>query len=679
LFDPEDRRIDLETVSGSRPGSSTGDRLIVGLAAIALLGGALVGLSRLLPPPDPEASRESATPVSTVAATPTSTPRATPTVALVDALRTVRISEEPLPGNDVPTFGWSGWARATQRITIHLSPSEADPGIDVVHAGEAIQIQDEAPGLLVSNGNWVRINLPTQGWIRARSGPHANLIRFGDEQFPQYANVQDITPGAHGRYVLTGSHLSDGSTFMAVSDDGSEWEPIGGQGMLDNASYVQVAYGPRDWIAVVMRQSSQGSTPWVWQSADGTTWRALGSLRNLPFTNIGYFQLIGSPLGYVLTFPSYDYPDVVPTRVWYSADGEIWSERDTLAPPGTVVASGVGFYGYQPPNYFPASGPTPEPGVGAFSPDGWEWSSVSTPDMKNLLGVAGGADRLVALNRVGADVQPWIGTVEDRRLAWRQDVASAPAFQDAVVSSLAGGMAPIAMGYERGSEALLWWSNDDAGWHRHQLPRSFGAVPSIGAANVGGVVIVGHRASILGSTPVMWSAQGGTDLRPEARPVVPAVPDLGRAGCARYSRDLLELMTARPQIQVYCYGNAPVTITAWVPRCDGCVGAPADDPWTPAWLMKPEPGRYVHLSPVASDDAGWFDGILAPGVTAHEWEHRWVRVTGHFDDRAARMCRATPSPGQEFGYGGRQQVVDGCRELFVVTSVTVLPDQGSGE
>jgi hypothetical protein len=43
------------------------------------------------------------------------------------------------------------------------------------------------------------------------------------------------------------------------------------------------------------------------------------------------------------------------------------------------------------------------------------------------------------------------------------------------------------------------------------------------------------------------------------------------------------------------------------------------------------------------------------------------------------MCRATPSPGQEFGYGGRQQVVDGCRQLFVVTSVTVLPDQGSGE
>jgi len=678
LFDPEEPHIDLETTDGRRPETSGADRLMVGLAAIALLGGALVGISRFLPPPEQEASKASGSPQATAVATPT--PRATPSVALAEQLRTVRIGEEPLPPNEPPiSENWGGWARSTHRITVYQYPSSGDPGIAVVAAGAPMQIDEGTPGLFDPDEGWMQIHLPAEGWIRARSGRNANLVRFGDERTPAYDAVESIIPGADGRYVLAGIHAADGSHFLAMSEDGSTWEPVGGQGLLDDASFLRIAYGPRDWVAVVARQTADRSSLWAWQSTDGRNWRLLGSLRTLPFATIGYFQLVGSPLGYVLTFPSYGYPGVEPTRAWYSADAEVWSERDTLAPTGNVAASGVGFYAYQPPNYYPLDGPPQNPTVSGFSADGWDWTSVSTPEMTHLVGVAGAADRLVALNAVAAGVQPWVGTVADGTLTWRQDDASTGAFTNAVVTSLAGTLTPIAMGYDRASDAPLWWSNDAAGWHPHRLPSSFGGPAVTGAANAGTVVLIGQRSSILGSTPVMWSGQEDSTLHPESEPLIPAVPDLSAADCSRYSRDLLELMTQRSQIQVHCFGNAPVTFTVHVPTCDECMGDPGDEPWTPAWLMLSKPDRYLHMAPVSSDDYGWFDGILAPGVRAGDWEHRWVRVTGHFDDPAARTCQMHSSPGGDFGFASRQQVIDGCREVFVVTSVTVLSERDSPE
>ena len=47
MYDIED--VPVQTSEGLRPQSAAGDRLMVGLAALALLGGALIFVSRFLP------------------------------------------------------------------------------------------------------------------------------------------------------------------------------------------------------------------------------------------------------------------------------------------------------------------------------------------------------------------------------------------------------------------------------------------------------------------------------------------------------------------------------------------------------------------------------------------------------------------------------------------------------
>jgi hypothetical protein len=53
--------ISLETRDGDQRSSTTGDRLMVALAAVTLLGGALIAISRLLPEGDAPMSQASPT------------------------------------------------------------------------------------------------------------------------------------------------------------------------------------------------------------------------------------------------------------------------------------------------------------------------------------------------------------------------------------------------------------------------------------------------------------------------------------------------------------------------------------------------------------------------------------------------------------------------------------------
>jgi hypothetical protein len=49
-----------------------------------------------------------------------------------------------------------------------------------------------------------------------------------------------------------------------------------------------------------------------------------------------------------------------------------------------------------------------------------------------------------------------------------------------------------------------------------------------------------------------------------------------------------------------------------------------------------------------------------------------VRVTGHFDDAAAQTCRDTePEPGAETP-APAAEIIDRCRNTFVITAVVPL-------
>jgi hypothetical protein len=669
LFDPNEPNLDLDMTEGLRPASSAGDRLVVGLAIIALLGGALIGISRLFPSRDGETSVASGTPHQTVEATPTVQPTPSPP-ALVDPLRTFRISEEPLPAIDGSPVPWGGWARATERIKVRSAPSTTVAAIAVLQPGDAAWVQEESPTTREAIGGWMRTEAPVAGWIRARTGPDGNLRLFGNQP-ADGASVSSVTAGADGRFVVAGTRWRDGAYFVGTGDGSGGWQMVDTQRMVDDISSFQAAYGPSGWLALVTISTQGAPQPWLWQSGDGNTWRTLGALRELPNASPGPLRLAGSPLGYAMT-PFYQGNRPLPKRVWYSADGEVWSERETPIAPSQVVAAGLGFYA----SAVGQTGlPTSDAGQAAFSANGWDWSAVDTSDMAVQIGIAGAEDRLVALDHVGHIIHTWIARLENGQLVWRRELTSEGEFANAVVTEMSGGVAPIAVGYERGSETALWWSNDEAGWHRHVLARPFGGIASMGAAGDRGYVVVGTHHAALGDTPVLWSAEGSTQLRPERQALIAPRPDLGPDACASYSRDLLEFMSTFGLIQAHCYGDAPVTLTAYVPRCPECTTDPPAQTSTyrPGWLNQTGGERVIRLSPVAVEDLGWFEALLGQDLQPRSgWEQHWVRVIGHFDDPAAATCRVQPGPDDERWYTGRQQVINDCRSRFVVTSVTVL-------
>jgi hypothetical protein len=131
-----------------------------------------------------------------------------------------------------------------------------------------------------------------------------------------------------------------------------------------------------------------------------------------------------------------------------------------------------------------------------------------------------------------------------------------------------------------------------------------------------------------------------------------------------------------------CFASQDVRVIGWV--------AP---PWgigntstgvVPSWLGETVTDRVLWLQPrnpagcISVNDCVWvFVHVRPTGGVAFDLPERWVEVTGHFDDAAAKTCRwdgRTNPPGYP-----RAQAVDRCRNEFVVTAVrdTSPPDQAS--
>src|SRR5256885_11661012 len=111
--------IPVETSAGDRGGGGMGDRLVVGLAALALLGGALILAGKGLGG-DPGRASASGSPSGApgTSGTPTTTASASPTPA------PVAVQERPLPSPEPirpPPF--NGWIRLGQALPVYDTPS----------------------------------------------------------------------------------------------------------------------------------------------------------------------------------------------------------------------------------------------------------------------------------------------------------------------------------------------------------------------------------------------------------------------------------------------------------------------------------------------------------------------------------------------------------------------------
>ncbi len=152
----------------------------------------------------------------------------------------------------------------------------------------------------------------------------------------------------------------------------------------------------------------------------------------------------------------------------------------------------------------------------------------------------------------------------------------------------------------------------------------------------------------------------------------PSMPDRTRsAECVNPSADVLTL--AYQSDPVACYGNASLTVDAYLTG-----GGAIDGPCLyvePAWLGNC--GSFVALDPVL--DRSKFSPSLfaavdpATGGVLEALLGRNVRVAGHYDDPAARLCHPTggfngtpaetPHPGSTW--------VNACRATFVLTSIVL--------
>lgn len=226
-----------------------------------------------------------------------------------------------------------------------------------------------------------------------------------------------------------------------------------------------------------------------------------------------------------------------------------------------------------------------------------------------------------------------------------------------------------AFGWDRATEQPLAWIRHGSSWARSPLPSSFGGVPRVAAAGRSGFVVLGYRPTLRGPNPVIWHQAADGSWAPEADPLLAAVPDPSPADCGPPPRDALDFTLLDRGAATVCLGAAPLTFRAWSVPCGGCYVEPGGRR-QPAWLA--EPGiNQLSLSPIESG-SGW-QAVLAPTLAfLASWNSHWVEVTGHFDDPIALSCQWVPGPDELIYYSGRQDVVDGCRQQFVVTAVRLV-------
>ncbi len=205
------------------------------------------------------------------------------------------------------------------------------------------------------------------------------------------------------------------------------------------------------------------------------------------------------------------------------------------------------------------------------------------------------------------------------------------------------------------------------------MPLTFGGIPRIAAGTPEGVVVVGYRPTLRAQNPVFWRQTPDGDWAPEADPLLAPAPDPSSGECEPPPASAVDLILLERALAVTCLGDTPISFRAWSVNCVGCFDELPRSTATPKWLVTPG-GNQLALSPIEGFADWWTPVVLAPTLKRDSaWKEAWLEVTGHFDDPAARECLSPPRAEEELYYGGRQQVVDGCRQQFVVTTVTPVP------
>ncbi|HSM37705.1 MAG TPA: hypothetical protein VK838_00085 [Candidatus Limnocylindrales bacterium] len=678
----EIEELPVEALGEERPPSATGDRLMVGLAALVLLSGLLIAGTNLLGALRGEATADaSPTPTADASRTPrpSPTPRPLQELTLVpEALPT------PLAG---PVRTVHGWLEAVRELRVLSNPADTAKELARLSPGTVIMaFQDWASR---GDDGWVQTANPVEaagnsafGWVQLRSADGTALGTFypmddGLVSGEVWSLAAD--PERYTAVILppTRRDYSSIEPMLAISADGERWQAEAIDPQLIQGGW-SATRGPSGWLAASIVDGESRPRTWFWDSADGIAWSPIGYL---PIRGSVWFsQLVGSEKGYVLVMAD----GGSSSRLWFSPDGITWQEgvdpfaaagRDVRflgSDPITVLAVDSGFVAWTG-SYDGA----PYSAQVSFSPDGRSWSSVAVdePDVGRLT-MADAGSSVVAIAVVpDGSTRAWRSVSVDGRITSLQRVPTLErGLAGASVESLvSNGERAWALGYDRASDSpRLWWT-DGTAWHWQPLPAGLqvGSSPLWGAARQDDLVVMGARPTGAGDNPIFWHLRASGEWVAEPNPIVQLLPDPSAEDCGPVPTSAIGFAILEPAVAVACHGDAPMTFVAWSGTCPWC-GPGWGSAIGERWLT--DGARSLQLSPVRASDVPWREGVLHwELVPQNSWRQAWVQVTGHYADPAAESCSWDTSSG-EAGYyhASLRQAVESCRQRFVITAVMVV-------
>jgi hypothetical protein len=672
MFD--DERVVLDPREGERVSGSSGERAVVGIAAIALLGGLLIVAGNFVASlGGDQAGREAATATATERPSPTARPSPTPR-----PLREFTIAPGTPPPPRSISNAFYGFIEAQVDLVMRDRPQSDATEVGLLATGELAFAEEQA-----TDSDWYHVTAPEgSGWVQVSDGSTTFAERITSD-IPTGPDVWSLTAGAEGYVAFASRYTPENPSGQLVlsSPDGVSWGET--TFVARGAWTTLVAWGPAGWLAVTEHEAPAGGpgTTWVSQLSDGR-WEPVGSFSAVD--SIYPTQLIGSEVGYLLTAQGGGRgPGPEQIGLWFSTDGLTWRESESLVlgDGGWISVAPVpgGFYAW---NLGPQPGPRPSGGPatasGAFSANGRAWTPVYGGPDPGTMRIVGLDDRVVAfdVDLETLAIQSWAATIDGGTFRWAEAPDEDPAFAGAGITAVAGsGDRAVAFGWDLATDTPLEWSQEAAGaaWQRAELPVEFGGIPRIAAAGANGAVVVGYRPSVRSTNPIFWhEAEPGT-FAPEPSPLFIPVPDPTAAECTELTANPLALLFMDRSLAVACHGSDPLTFRAWAEVCIDCLPQP-DDGAPASWMVNGEHQLWFGLGP----GMGWSQpGVPDPALVSSVnigpgGNPGWVEVTGHFDDPRAVDCRATPIPTEYAFYAGHAEAVRTCRQQFVVTAVEMV-------
>jgi hypothetical protein len=554
-------RFELEMSPGMQPPSGLGDRVLVGLALLVIVGAAVIALGKVLPALDQVAQGSeapSSRPEATLRPLPTPQP---PRVASIEDPDVEFVSPSQ-------SSSFYGWVRALNDLVIRSEPDPDASQLGIFKKDEVASgsTQDQAD----DGSGWFLLD-QAGGWIATVVGGVDQVRRY---QYPRYEYsgfVNSLVAGSDGFVAMVAPPSGpDGyeAARPAASLDGNSWTGTE-ETLADSWNGGSLAWGPADWLAATYVADDAHGRIWIWSSGDGLHWTRLGMLGGVDHEFVS--QLLGTEDGYLLqTYDERRGFSPGGGTLWSSPDGRTWVEsKDSLLDrsfgESHIVALDHGYYTWDAALQSPFA---------AYSADGQSWTALDNGPDGTGLQLTDFGDGIVAidLNRDTLAPRVWTALVADGQLSWIRETAADAAFQGGVVTQLVSdGSRVYAFGWDLVTEDPLVWTGNGVNWIRSRLPAEFGGPATMAAAGPSGVVVVGHRPTLRGGNPIFWHHAATGRWVPESEPLMAAIPD-PTTDCRELPSEFLEFVVVDAAAVVSCHGDAPITLRAFSVACPDCFG-----------------------------------------------------------------------------------------------------------